>query len=176
MALYINDARAEAIRKRTRQIIENELKEWGTLPKSYGVSYAGPKGNGLSGGAVLGGAVLGGSGVSAMSGVDDSGAGWASGLLKLLKVPSSFLPVIGPAMGPILDVASSVIGEGHSGGKRSRKRTPTKTDYKKYIEGKGVSGGKSKQKQRGALVSKLMKEHHFTLGEASKYIKAKGLM
>ena len=44
-------------------------------------------------------------------------------------------------------------------------------------EGTQVVGlGASKQKKRGALVSKLMKEKGLSLGEASKHIKANKLL
>jgi len=41
---------------------------------------------------------------------------------------------------------------------------------------KKVVGSQDKRKKRGALISKLMRTHGMTLGQASKYIKDKGLM
>lgn len=90
----------------------------------------------------------------------DFGKGFVDGLKMVGSVAKPVLSVIPHPAAQAASVGLNLAGLGMSGGKKRRARASTG----------------DKRKQRGAMISKLMKEKGMSLGEASKYIKANNLI
>ena len=107
------------------------------------------------------------------SGVVTGGSFWNNlkkGFMKAVKVVAPIVkkvaPIVAPGYGTLLSTGLSLAGLG------KKRKTNAKTTKKP----KTKRPQSEKQKQRGQMVSQLMREEGMTLPEASKYIKANNLI
>lgn len=101
---------------------------------------------------------------------------FAKGLKKGVQIAA---PFAGPA-GAAVSAGLSLIGDGQARGKAEKRRMGVDAQGADMGVKKGgrraKAGAGDKRKQRGAMISKLMREKGMSLGEASRHIKQNNLI